>query len=320
MDSAGKNKVSAPGVARMPSRRRSLSSRRGIVCATFVVPALLVLFALTIYPFVYTLLASFHYWYLPLQSLKSFVGLQNYRDYFGDNAFWQALWLTVVFVCISVGLEILLGVPIALLLHSRYVWLGRLWRGLIILPIMVTPIVNGVIWTIAYNYQFGIINYLLRQVGLPEHNWLSDPHLALPAVIVPDVWQWTPFVILVTLAGLQSVPEEPYDAARVDGAGAWQMFIHITLPAMRPYFVVIAILRILFAYRVFDTVYLLTLGGPGTSTEVLSIKVYLTAFNDFMIGQASALAVIILVIVVVLATVFVRRVYADYGDQIEGAQ
>jgi multiple sugar transport system permease protein len=288
--------------------------RRSTFAVLFIAPAVSIVAALTIYPFLFTLIASFRYWYLPMSGLQNFVGLQNYLGYLTDSTFWHSLWLTVIFVTVTVAAELVLGMALALLLHSPLVWGAKLLRGLIIIPIMVTPVVNAVIWTIAYNYQFGFVNYMLRQVGLPSLNWLSDPRLALPAVMVPDIWQWSPFVALVVLAGLQAVRDEPYDAARIDGAGAWQLFRFITLPAIRSVLVIVTILRILFAYRVFDTIYVLTLGGPGTVTEVLSIKLYLSAFNDFMIGQASALAFIILIIAVALATLFVGRAYRERDD------
>lgn len=274
----------------------------------FVVPAVTVLFCIVIFPLLYTFIVSFQVWDLPKPASRHFVGLANYRDILTSTRFWSSMAITFVFVGVSVAIEMVLGFYIAALLNAKLVILRPVVRTLLIIPMMVTPVVAGTTWKLMTNYEFGILNYLIGLLGLPPRDWLGSPVTALAMVIFTDVWQWTPFVILIILAGFQSLPPEPYEAALVDGASNMQAFRFITLPLMKPFLGLALILRIIYAYRIFDTVFVMTRGGPGHSTEVISLHLYYVALNFFHLGTASAISFIVIAFATIFTLIFINRI------------
>jgi multiple sugar transport system permease protein len=226
-----------------------------------------------------------------------FVGLDQYVQVFRDSLFRAGVANTLVFAVAAVALQMVLGFALALattkIRHSH-----ALYRTIFLLPILVPGIVIGAIWKLMYNFDFGILNRLLGTLGLPSVDWLGNGSIALFSVIAVDVWHWTPFVFLLMLAGLESLPQDAYEAARVDGATFWQELRFITVPLMLPTFVVTLVFRVIVGVKVFDEIYLLTGGGPGTATEVVSYTIYRRFFTEGQTGYGAAMSVIVLVTLV----------------------
>jgi len=238
------------------------------------------------------------------------IGLRHYRELLGDPLFAAGLRNTALFAVLAVGAEMLLGFFLAL-------WVSRVGRGqvvyrtLFLLPVLLPGIVIGAIWKLMYNADFGVVNQLLGLVGLPGRDWLGDRLLAFASIVVVDVWHWTPFVFLLLLAGLQSQPPDVYEAAKVDGAGPWAELRYVTLPMMLPTIAVTLAFRLIVSFKVFDEVYLLTGGGPGTATEVVSFTIYRRFFTEDREGYGSAISVVVLFLLaltIVLALATARRV------------
>jgi multiple sugar transport system permease protein len=206
-----------------------------------------------------------------------------------------------------VGIEFVLGMGLALLLNHNLFGKGVI-RAMILLPMMCTNVVIGLTWRLLFNYQFGIINYYLTRVNLPPVEWLSAPNVAMWTVIIVDVWNTTSFVALLLLAGLQSLPEEPFEAAHIDGASAVQSFWYITLPLLRPSILVALLWRLIDTFRIFDVIWLLTAGGPAHSTETVSIYVYNYGFKSFNLGYASAASYIMILIMLIIAGLLARNI------------
>ena len=226
-------------------------------------------------------------------------GLANYAE-LGSNPFYAAaLRNTFVFVVAAVVLEMVLGFGLALLV-SRLASGRTLFLAIFLLPILIPGIVIGAIWKLMYNFDFGLFNDFVGLFGLPPQDWLGNANLALASVILVDVWHWTSFCFLLLLAGIESLPQDVYEAAKLDGASPWQELRHVTLPLMLPVIVVTLVTRMLLAFKVFDEVYLLTQGGPGTATEVLSFTVFRVFFDDDREGFGSAMSISIIMMVIAL--------------------
>jgi multiple sugar transport system permease protein len=263
-------------------------------------PALLLFAALTVLP-VITLAAlsvSSVHW-AGGKAIWSFVGWRNFASLPSDILLRASIRNTLIFAAVAVALQIALGLLLALLVSEAV--RGRvLYRLIFLLPLLLPGIVIGAIWSLMYNADFGIINLVLGWIGLEPQNWLGDRSLALGAVIVTDVWHWTPFCFLILLAGLEALPRDVYEAARIDGAGAWATFRHITLPLMAPTIAVTFVFRLILAFKVFDEVYLLTGGGPGTATEVLSFTIYRRFFTEDRAGYGAAMSLAAFALIAVL--------------------
>ncbi len=268
----------------------------------FLLPLLLFTLIFAVYPLLYALFISFFEYRLtdPAQT-RTFVGLQNYITAFHDPLVLNAMRNTLVFVAGAVVVEMLLGLGLALLFakesrHSR--WL----RSWMLLPLALPPLVVGLVWRALYNVDFGVVPWYLKAAGVAMGRGpLGEPDWAMPAVILVDVWQWTPLLMIIFLAGLKSLPREPLEAAIADGASSWQRFWHITLPLLRPTLLIALLLRTMQAFKVFDIIYAMTSGGPGQATTVLNYHIYTVGLTFFRMGYAAALANILLVIVAVLA-------------------
>jgi multiple sugar transport system permease protein len=239
----------------------------------------------------------------------TFVGLTHFAALPADPLVRAGLLNTILFALFSVAAEMVIGFMLAVLV-SRAIAGRGVYRTIFLLPILIPGIVIGAIWKLMYNPDFGIINQALTAIGLPGRDWLGDGALAFPSVIVVDIWHWTPFVFLLLLAGIEALPQDTYEAARVDGASAWQELRYVTLPMMLPTMAVTLIFRLVVSFKVFDEVYLLTGGGPGTATEVVSFTIFRRFFTEDRAGYGSAISVIVLfllALVIVLAIAPARR-------------
>ena len=261
-------------------------------------PALLVMIAIFVYPLAYSFVMSFFQWDLSASS-STFLGLANYADTLASPSFDQSLRNQIIFSVVSLATEVVAGMSIALLINSKLRGL-RIARTLLLIPPMIAPAVVGLNFRWLFNTQYGLFDALLRTAGLPTIPWLSDPNWALAAVIIADVWQNTPLLVLLFLAGLQSVPQEPLEAAAVDGASAWRTFWEIILPLLRPVIFVALMLRIIDTFRTFDVVWLMTQGGPGGATTLITVNAYLLAFQSVDFGHAAAVSYIALIISLLL--------------------
>jgi len=241
------------------------------------------------YPLLYSIGLSFSNYYLPVPR-KSFVGLDNFRTILGDDAFWDALRVTARFTGAAVAIELVLGVAVALLLDSR-IPCRRFVVTVVLLPMTITPAVAGLLMRWMFEGNWGLVNYFLSLAGMRGPGWTGDPFWALWSIILADVWQNTPFVILVIYAGLQSIPAEPLEAAMVDGASRVQTLAHVIFPFLRPLVLFVLIIRSMDAFRIFDQVFVMTGGGPGTSTQTITFYNYVMAFRMLRMGRASALGV-----------------------------
>jgi multiple sugar transport system permease protein len=268
-------------------------------------PAILLLLCLTIFPSIYSFVLSFGDWpTVKRNAIWTFEGLANYQRLFTDPRALNAFKVTGVFVVSTVGAETLLGLVIALLLNGQRRGAG-ITRTLIMLPMMTTPVVVGLIWRLMFNTDVGWINFLFRLIGLPSLDWLGSASTGLLSVIIGEVWEWTPFVTLITLAALKAMPQDPVEAAIVDGASPWQILRFITLPYLLPTIGVCVLLRTIDSFKFFDLLYVLTGGGPGTASEVISLYTYKQGFNFFHLGYAAALSYVTLFVIVILANVAV---------------
>jgi multiple sugar transport system permease protein len=270
-----------------------------------VAPAFLVLFLLTIYPFAYMVWISLHKWPIVPTLPRPFLGFDTYAYIFRDPEFWNSVAVTSMYMFLSVALQLTLGFFLAILMNTPN-RLVRLFRLPFIVPVFVSPVVVGLMWKFMLGYDLGIVNYLLRAVGLGGVNWLGDQTMALLSVVLVDVWQWTPFTFLILHAGLTSLPSEPFEAAAIDGASRWQMLRYVTFPMIAPIFTVALLFRVLDAFKLFDIVYVLTRGGPGDATNLLAYNIWRKGFFEDQLGYAATLSVLMIVIATVLALLLIR--------------
>lgn len=280
-----------------------LGKRRLFVVCTLA-PAGLVLAALTLYPFATNVWYSLLRYDLTRQS-HPFVGLSNYKTVLTDPEFLRVLRRTAYYVGPAVGIELLLGLAIAQLL-SRNIRGQSIFRALLVLPLATTPVAVGLIWRLMYNPTGGLVNHYLHAVGLPGGSWTASARWVIPSLVVVDVWQWTPFVILIMLAGLLALPEEPYEAARIDGANGLQTFWYITVPMLAPMIFIAALFRIVDALKAFDTIWVMTGGGPGHSSTTLNIHAFRTGFEFMHMGTAATMAIIMLILAIGISTALLR--------------
>ena len=273
----------------------------------FMTPAVLFLLFTSVYPLLYSLRLSFYSWNMTVPNSRPvWIGLDNYTRLFGDANFLASVRVTLIFVVVSVAIEFLLGMALALLATSSLRTMGLI-RTVLLIPLMMTPVVVGVLWRTLYHTTYGAVNFFLNLVGIASQPFVGDPKQALASVIVVEIWQQLPVVVFILAAGIQSLPVDLYKAARVDGASAWQIFREITLPLLRPVILVVLLLRIMDAFRVFDIIWTLTFGGPGRTTEVLSMLIYKTGLQFFQIGQASAMSWLFLLVIFCISIFFIRE-------------
>jgi multiple sugar transport system permease protein len=289
--------------AAVPARRRG----RTLAGFAWIAPAVVVLLALTVYPTVYMVYISLHEWPIIPTLPRPFVGLDQYRAILSDHGFWASVRTTGVFIACAVSIELTLGYLIAAGLRSDLPSI-RLIRSFFLMPIVIAPVVAGLIWKFMLLADLGVVNYLIGFVGFDKIAWLGQPQAAFAAIIIVDVWQWTPFMTLILLSGLESLPTDPFEAARVDGAGPWNTFWHLTVPMLLPLASVALLFRTFDAVKTFDIVYVLTRGGPGSATQLISYEVWLKGFFENQLGYAAALSVVMLVILTVGTQIYFRLV------------
>lgn len=268
-------------------------------------PSLTVLFLIILFPVLSALYTSLHEYTLIAPNFDIFTGVDNFRLALADAEFRHSAWLTVRFVIGVVLLEFVIGFGIALMLNKveRF---KPIYYAILLCPLLMNPVIVGLIWRMFLHPNLGIVNYLLSTVGLGPVNWLGDTKIAIWTVIMVDIWHQVSFMIVLLLAGLASLPKEPYEAARVDGANAFQCFIHITLPMMRTVIIVTLLIRLIFAVKTYDLIYIMTRGGPGVATDLVSYFIYRTAFVGLNIGEASAMSIILLTAILGLTAYLYR--------------
>jgi multiple sugar transport system permease protein len=244
--------------------------------------------------------------------LRTFIGFDNFRRVFDDPLVQQSAGTTLKWAVTVTTVEILLGLGLALLLAHGV--RGRaIFTSLLIIPIIMPPVAVSIMWFFMYDYNFGILNYLVNGIGIPSVRWLSDPNIALYAMMAVDVWQATPFAFLLLYAAVLSLPRDPYEAAAIDGAGRWHVFKTVTLPLLLPVLGVVVLLRLIDAARIFDKIYVMTRGGPGSSAYTATLTIYVEAFNKYDFGYASAISFLFQIVLIIFATIYVRRVMTDYS-------
>jgi multiple sugar transport system permease protein len=274
----------------------------------FASPALFLIGLVIVFPLAYSFYLSLLNFDLAVGPDTEFIGLRNYTEALTrDQRFLESIWNTAMIIAPALVLELLLGLAIALLLNR--VTHGRpIVTALIAVPAMVSPVMAAMAWRMMYGVKFGAINNLGRQLGIIDvyFDWFSTPWLSILAVVLVDIWHNTPFMMLVLLAGLQSIPQELYQAARVDGASAWQSFWSITLPLLKFTMAVGVMIRMIDLTKIFGLIFILTYGGPGGSTETLAFNTYLVGFKDFRMSYASALSYVIVFGVLILTLIFMR--------------
>jgi len=266
-------------------------------------PALAVLLSLSIYPLIYSIAISLQY-----ETANGLTwGVSNFGRLISDRFFQIAMLHTFVFAFFALLLEFSIGLGLALLLNTHIRGRG-FFRAALLVPMMLPTVVVGVVWRLMLNPNFGAVNGTLKRFGLNTESltWTASPRLAFGSVVLVDVWQWTPFVFLVLLAGLQAIPQEPYEAALIDGSSRWQTFRYVTLPLLKPAILIALLLRTMDLLRVFDQVFILTEGGPGFATETISLYIYRTAFRFFDFGYAAAMSFVLLAMTNVISTIYIR--------------
>jgi multiple sugar transport system permease protein len=290
--------------ATTPDRKAAASPGRGPGFGRnylpFAYPALAITAAVIVFPWLFTIYMSLHDW--KIGQAREFVGLANFAKLATDARFLESIGHTLYFTLLAVVLPVIFGTLAALIFNERFPLRGLL-RAVFILPMMATPVAVALVWTMMFHPQLGVLNYLLSLVGLPPQLWVYAPSTVIPSLVLVEVWHWTPLVMLIVLGGLAALPTEPYESAKIDGASGWQMFRHITLPLIMPFLLVAVVIRTIDALKAFDTIYVITSGGPGTASETINIYLYLNAFAFYNIGYASAVTIVFFVLIVALALV-----------------
>lgn len=265
----------------------------------FIIPTILFLIVFNIFPLIYSLGYSFTDFRASTNAPAAFVGLQNYRELLNDPFIWANFAITAKYVIVSVTGQVVVGFGTAMLLNREIPCKGLI-TTLLLLPMMLSMAVVGLFWKLLYDPSFGIINYAL---GLGSFEWLANPDMALYAVAITDIWMWSPFVMLLSLAGLSAVPRHLYEAAAIDRAGPFYTFFHITLPLVAPILMIAVIFRTMEAFKTFDLAYILT---SQPTTEVISIRLYKMAFQEWQTGRSCALAYIVLIMVLAITNIYVK--------------
>lgn len=290
--------------------------RRRAVPILFVLPAALTLLAITVFPFLYELFLAFMSWELTVNVSPHFIGLQNFSTIlFKDTRFWSAMRVTAILMTGGVAMQLCIGTGLAILLNRLGTWRVPL-VSLFLIPVMIAPVVAGFQFRMIYHDQFGPLNYLIELLTggwWRGFAWIADPKVALLAIMLTDVWQWTPFLMLIVLAGLQTIPLELYEAAEVDGASSWQTFWSITVPLLLPAIVIGILIRAMDSFKLFDIIYLLTGGGPGNVTETISFYTYLQGFKFFSMGYTAAMGFLQLIVIILIAQIFLHFLKRQRG-------
>lgn len=278
-----------------------------------IAPSIIALLVIGLYPLLFALNISARTYMLTRQrDLGEFIGLENYLTVLGDDLFWGAMGRTAELFIATIPLQLVLGIGVALVLNStRWKRLAGVLRVALVLPFATTPAVIGLVFRLVYNSDFGLLNYVLSLIGIGPVNWLGDPGWAMVAIVFVELWQWMPFVALVMLSSLTLVPEDSIDAAMLDAGSWWTIFRHIQLPFMMPGITAVLILRTADILKLFDMPFVLTRGGPGVSTELISLYIQRVGFRVFDMGVASAQAILLLILCIVLSRAYISFFYRE---------
>lgn len=271
----------------------------------YTLPALFFVLILMVFPVCYTFGLSFTDWTLTSGKSISFTGLKSFITVLKEPRFWDAFRRTLEFTFWAVLFEVLFGIIIALLLNKQFKGKG-IAKTLLLLPLVATPVAIGIVWTLFYDPTIGFLNYCLNLLGLPQSGWHTDAATVMPSLILVDVWQWTPMITIMVLAGLSGLSDEPYESATVDGANAWQILRHITLPMLMPTILTATVLRLIEALKTYDIIYSMTQGGPGYASETLNLLAYKYSFEYFRMGQSSVMLVFLFILVLFFSLVVMR--------------
>ncbi len=305
--------LSVSAARRRPAAAPAMISDRGF-SILLIVPAMAVILVFALLPLAYALNVSFRFADLTRGGIGAFVGLDNYRSVLADEMFWASVGVTLKFTASAVVLEMVLGIAIAFLIHGATVGKGVI-RSLMVLPLATSAAVTGLFWRYLYDTQFGLTNYFLGLVHLPQPNWLGDYTIALWSVVLFDVWQWTPFVALIALAGLQALPKEPFEAAELDGASTFRVLRTLTFPMLKPVLFLVLVLRTIDSVRLYDAVAVLTRGGPGTVTESMTFYLYRTGLKLFRMDYASTMAIFFLYAMLVASLFALRPLLKQFSTR-----
>ncbi len=291
--------ISAPEAAKKTgaAQPERLAPRRYYL---FALPALVLIAAVIVFPWLFTLAMSLMEF--KVGGAHEFVGGENFAKLAKDERFLESIVRTFWFTALAVIFPIALGTWAAVVFHREFPFRGLL-RTIFIMPMMATPVAVALVWTMMFHPQLGVLNYLLSLVRIAPFAWVYDPNTVIATLVLVEVWHWTPLVMLIVLGGMAALPADPYDSATIDGATDWQMFRFITLPLIMPYIMVAVVIRTIDALKVFDTIFVITGGGPGTASETLNIFLYLQAFQFYNLGYASAVVIVFFVIIVALSLV-----------------
>ncbi|MBX2881794.1 MAG: sugar ABC transporter permease [Granulosicoccus sp.] len=270
----------------------------------WLAPLLAILLVFALYPFFYNIWLSFHE-FVPRKRALEWVGMQNWTTLFADSRMWGALLITLIYTAVCLVVQLILGLAIALLLDSDDPGFGFL-RGVLTLTLVIPPAITGMMFLLLEDAQFGVFTYALQQLGiLGSTPILANPNTALIGVMIADIWQWTPFMVLIFLAGLRAMPTEPFESALIDGASSWQIFRRLTLPMLGKVIAIAVLIRGIDLFRTFDYVYVMTSGGPGTATYTLSLYAWQQTFSFIKWGYGATISLFSLIVILVIANVFV---------------
>jgi multiple sugar transport system permease protein len=262
----------------------------------FPLPAVVFVVVMMLFPVLYTLSLSFTNWNLTSGSPLQFVWFSSYARIFSEPRFLMAFWRTFLFTGMAIAAETFFGVVVALFLNREFKGKGLI-KLLLLLPLVATPVAIGIVWNLFFDPTIGLANYILSLLGLPKSGWVSSASTVIPSLVLVDVWQWTPMIALIVIAGLAGLSSEPYESARVDGANARQILFRITLPMLMPTIFTAMVLRSIDALKTFDIIFAMTGGGPGYASETLNILGYKYSFSYFRMGQASVVLVVLFLVV-----------------------
>ncbi len=297
MDGASASVAAEPGAAgTLVPRGRNYARRYW----PFVVPAGVVVAAVIVFPWLFTLYMSVHDWHIG--GSQTWAGLSNYERLLTDDRFQWSVVRTLYFTVLAVLFPMLLGIAAAVCFQRNFPLRG-LARTIFVLPMMATPVAIALVWTMMFHPQLGVLNYLLTSVGLPPSQWSYSSTTVIPTLVLVETWQWTPLVMLIVLGGLASLPTDPYEAAKIDGASGWDTFVHISLPLVWPHIVVALVIRAIDALKAFDLIFVISNGGPGTSSETINIFLYLQAFAFYDMGYAAAVVVVFFIIILLISLI-----------------
>jgi multiple sugar transport system permease protein len=272
----------------------------------FLCPAIIALLLLTIFPLIYSLRNTYFGWDLiKPNSQNIFVGLKNYRDVFTSTAFLKSLWITFLYSFSVVSGTMILGMILAFVMFQNLPG-NLIVRALAIAAMVISPVIVGTSFKLMLNPSWGFISWLLSLVKITNSGYLANGKTVLPALMLIDIWQWTPLVMVIVLAALQSLPSEIYDSSKVDGANSWQTFVHITLPHLKPSLMLVVLIRTMDSLRTFDLIFSMTMGGPGTASQNLNLLMYNTGFEFFQISKASTMAILLLILITLFSNIIIR--------------